>query len=212
MDLLRCRARVLQPLIRRRHPAVPDRLHFGCGDRRVLGWLNADVVGSEWDVDLAGGRLPWPSGSFTVLVGQHVIEHLEMVDELLPLLRELHRVARPGAVLWLTFPDLEKVCAGYAADRGRSLYEDLRRRHGDYEVGPLPVQAVVNHLFHQRGQHKNLFDSELIGWLLAEAGFVGCEILGERQFLDDYPAFPARGDDGLSLYVRARARSANSAS
>lgn len=212
MDLLRFRARLLQPLIRRRHQFIANSLHFGCGDRWVPGWLNVDVVGSQWDVDLAGGHLPWPSGAFDVMVGQHVVEHLDMTEELLPLLRELQRVARADGVLWLSFPDLEKVCDGYVTDRGRALYEDLRRRHADVELGSVPVQAVINHLFHQRGQHKNLFDRELIGWLLDEAGFASCDVLDEQALLRDHPEFPARGDDALSLYVRARVSPSKSAS
>jgi hypothetical protein len=38
-----------------RNASIPNKLHFGCGERKVNGWLNVDLVGSEVDVDLTSG-------------------------------------------------------------------------------------------------------------------------------------------------------------
>lgn len=192
---LRSRRRGLRPPV--------DRLHFGCGTRRVPGWLNVDVRGSEHDVDLAGGSLPWADGVFGAIAAQQVVEHLELRSELLPLLRELWRVARPGAEIWLSCPDLEKVCRMYLEDRGAALLADRQTRYAAKAVEGVPTQHMINLMFHQGGEHRNLFDLELLSWALEQAGWQGCRRTSEPEFLARFPEFPVRNDDFSSLYVTA---------
>lgn len=120
-DLLRLRAR------RRRHRGPwPELLHLGSGSRRVQGWLNADISHSDCDIDMAS-PLPWPDGTFSAIVSQHVIEHFE-IDELIDLLREVRRVLRKDGEAWLSCPDMEKTCRAYLEDRGARLLSDRRAR------------------------------------------------------------------------------------
>ena len=201
-DALRLRARLLHQW-RTVAPAA-SRLHLGCGSRRVPGWLNVDVSGSEYDVDLGCGSLPWPSESFDVVVSQQVIEHLELDSQLLPLLRELRRVLRPGGDIWLSSPDMERVCNAYFCDRGRSLEVDRQSRWPRFALQGKPPQHMINVLFHQAGEHLNLFDFEFLAWTLGAAGFAECVRTSEAQFLARFPDFPRRNDDASSVYVRAR--------
>ncbi|MGW2631169.1 methyltransferase domain-containing protein [Streptomyces chattanoogensis] len=159
---------------------------------------------SECDIDLAAGRLPFPDGSVTVVVMQHVIEHLELRGQLIPLFRELHRVCSDDAELWLSCPDLAKACAAYTADRGQALKEDRCRRWPEYSLDGAPVQQFINDLFQARGKHRNLFDLELLTWALGQAGFSSVERIEEDDLLAAHPEFPPRHDDEQSLYVRAR--------
>jgi predicted SAM-dependent methyltransferase len=201
-DLMRLRARMRMP----GHPQRPasNKLHFGCGSRIVPGWLNVDVDGTEQVVDLASGALPWAGDSFDVIVGQQVIEHLELFSELLPLLHELHRIARPGAEVWVSCPDLEKVCRSYFEHRGADMVADrLTRPHGALGMDGVPSQHMINNMFQQSGEHRNLFDLELLAWALARAGFTRVERVTEGDFLARHPEFPCRNDDYCSLYVRA---------
>lgn len=200
-DLVRLRTRI------RNHwrvaPTEPRRLHFGCGARRVKGWLNVDVVGSEFDIDLTADRLPWNDATFEAFAAQHVVEHLELKHELLPLLKELRRIGRSGAEIWLACPDMERVCRSYLETGGRDILEDRQSRWPDFSLGAMPVQQIVNVTFHQGGEHKNLFDFELLCWALEEAGFAQCERRSEEDFLERFPEFPRRSDDRFSLYVSA---------
>ena len=201
-DLLRAKARMSTK--RTKILPVSTRLHFGCGSRRVKGWLNVDICGSDQDVDLASGFLPWNDAVFETVASQHVIEHLELTTELFPLMRELRRVCRTGAEVWLSCPDLEKVCASYSVDRAKALLED-RDRHRDADAGMdgIPTQHYINLLMTQRGEHKNLFDFEMLQWLLTESGFGQCRRIVEKDFLSRFPEFPKRADDSQTLYVHA---------
>lgn len=203
-DAIRLRARIFQD--RSRPGPIPDKLHFGCGKRHVAGWLNADVCDSEWDVDLACGQLPWKDGTFRVLAGEHVVEHLELQQELLPLLRELRRVAQPGAELWLSCPDMAKVCRSYFDHKGADLIADrlsMEVVSGNLGLDGVPTQQIINHFFHQVSDHKNLFDEELLVWALNKTGFSQVQHVVEKDLLERFPEFPRRGDDYHSIYVRA---------
>ncbi len=202
LDFARMKARV-RTLGRKNNPPPVDRLHFGAGNRRVAGWLNVDLAQSDWDVDL-GTTLPWPDDSFACMVGQQVIEHLDLTQHLRPFLSELKRVGKPGAELWVSCPDMEKVCRAYLSDRGVALKQArLERFPGSVKDPDAPPQHIVNEFFHQNGAHINLFDLELLTWVLQGAGFVDIVRTDEQEFLAKFPEFPHRNDDDVALYVRA---------
>ena len=202
-DVLRLNAR-----FRRigRHDLQPSscQLHLGSGGIHVPGWLNVDVIGSDYDIDFVT-PLPWKSGSFSVIVSQHVIEHLELIDELLPLFSELKRVLlRPGGQIWLSCPDMEKICRLYVDGRTRELVEDRTSLMKRYSLRGAPSQHVVNDLFHQSGEHKNLFDFEMLKWALERNDFTDIRKVDEAELLQRFPGFPARNDDFHTLYVTAQ--------
>jgi predicted SAM-dependent methyltransferase len=207
-DRLRLSARLKHQRGTKKSPES-NQLHFGCGARRVPGWLNVDVAGSECDVDLAS-PLPWTDASFDAVVSQQVIEHLELEQEFEPLLRELARVCRPDAEVWLACPDMERVCRSYLEDRGTALFRDRQTRHQFPWREGMPHSQMVNWLFHQGNEHRNLFDFELLAWVLEQNGFERVERTSEPEFLQRFPEFPKRNDDWLSLYVRARKPTAKS--
>lgn len=200
-DVARLRTRAFQS---HRRPLPSARLHLGCGTRRFPGWLNVDLADSDWNVDLTAVPLPWSDRSFDVIVAQHVIEHLELHEEVLPLLAELHRICRLGAEVWLSTPDMEKVCRHYLADQGEGLLQDRLSRHSRFSLNGAPVQHIVNELFHQGGEHKNLFDFGLLSWALAQAGFTKCSRATEPELLRRHPDVSPRHDDYQSLYVVAQ--------
>jgi predicted SAM-dependent methyltransferase len=204
LDSLRLRARIAAPRVRIA-PPLP-RLHVGSGDRHVPGWTNVDVFGTDPLVDLGAGVLPWHDRVFDAIASQHVIEHLELHSELIPLLRELRRVARPGAEIWLSCPDMEIICRAYFEDRAAALVAD-RIRTATVETGlnGIPPQHFINKIFVQEGEHQNLFDLELLDWTLKQAGFADCRRVSPNEFHARFPEFPAHYADLLSIYVRAEA-------
>jgi SAM-dependent methyltransferase len=56
--------------------------------------------------------LPFADGAFEAAFGSHVLEHLTP-GEAAGVLRELHRVLRPGGIVRIAVPDLDQVIAGY---------------------------------------------------------------------------------------------------
>lgn len=97
--------RVLKSLAPQKPAAT--RLHFGCGRNILEGWLNLDaqaLPGVDLVADLdncSATPLPLPDNAIEEFLGAHVLEHLRHP---LPLMQELHRVARPGARMVLRTP------------------------------------------------------------------------------------------------------------
>lgn len=76
------------------------RLNVGCGRNALPGWINLDgasLPGVDIVTDLEhcdSTPLPIESESIDEFLLQHVLEH---ITRPLPLMQELHRVAKPGA-------------------------------------------------------------------------------------------------------------------
>jgi SAM-dependent methyltransferase len=101
------------------------RLHIGCGDKPLPGWINIDRVaraaGVSTDIDVTD--LPYPDGSVDAVLAEHVFEHFSFAEERL-VWGEMARVLRPGGTLTLEVPDFEWVCATFlaASDDWREFY------------------------------------------------------------------------------------------
>lgn len=79
-------------------------LDVGCGRNKVAGALGLDriaVNGVDVVHDLDHFPYPFPDNSFDEIHARHVIEHVESVGGFLD---ELHRIARPGARLYINTP------------------------------------------------------------------------------------------------------------
>jgi SAM-dependent methyltransferase len=94
------------------------RLHWGCGSVRPPGWINSDIQAGE-GVDLCADildGLPLESDSIDYISSQHALQQLRAYD-IIKALRELRRVLKPGGVLRLCLPDLDKAIAAYVSGR-----------------------------------------------------------------------------------------------
>jgi len=201
-DLLRLRARLCGPR-RYRKPSSPL-MHLGSGSTYVAGWVNVDVAGADVNIDLTARPLPFFDNSFEAVVSQHLIEHLDLETDVFAPVRELLRVLKPGGELWLSTPDMAKICRHYLEDGARVLHEYVRRRDPLSLPQNAPERFVVNTLFFQRGYHRNLFDFELLSWVLCQCGFTDIQRVNEKDILNRFPAFPPRHDDYEVLMVRCR--------
>jgi SAM-dependent methyltransferase len=89
-------------------------LNIGCGNRFHSDWINLDIYPNPPYVAAHNLRhpLPFANNTFEVVYMSHVLEHFNR-DEGLKLLIECHRVCRPGGVIRLAIPDLEKIAILY---------------------------------------------------------------------------------------------------
>lgn len=80
------------------------KLHLGCGNIVLEGWINQDLVklkGVDSVCDLQ--LFPWPyeENSFDELQAHHVLEHL---PDTVKTIEEMHRICRDGAVVNIRVP------------------------------------------------------------------------------------------------------------
>ena len=140
------------------------RLQFGCGAFPAPGWINTNLQPGA-GVDLCGDvrqGLPLPSDSIRYIASMHAVVELPYLD-VVPALRELHRILEPGGVLRLGLPDLERAIDAYRA--GDRAYFSIP----DEETPSLSGKFIVQMTWY--GTNLMMFTFDFARELLERAGF-----------------------------------------
>ena len=89
-------------------------INLGCGSRIHPDWRNLDVNPYVEGVESwkASEGIPAPSQSVDVVYHSHLLEHLQQ-EEGEDLIQECLRVLKPGGILRIVVPDLERICTDY---------------------------------------------------------------------------------------------------
>lgn len=150
-----------QPGARRRLRAS-TRLHLGCGDHKIPGWTNIDLVRSRGVVarDLTK-PMPIDPGSIDYIFTEHFIEHITY-EEACRVLADCHRVLRIGGVLRISTPDLRKLVDEYVAGRTDEWH--------DVDWAPVTPCHLMNEGMRLWG-HQFIYDADELTRALREAGF-----------------------------------------
>jgi predicted SAM-dependent methyltransferase len=109
---------------------VKTYLNLGCGERFHPDWINIDLTSGRSGViahDLAKG-IPFSPDSADAVYLAAVFEHIRRNDAA-NFLREIYRVLKPGGIVRVGVPDLEKICRLYLE---ASLAGDKQAVH-DYD-------------------------------------------------------------------------------
>ena len=158
----------------RRHPVV--RLNIGCGPIIRDGWLNVDI-----DPRLDGAiymdatePLPLRDSSVDVAYSEHMIEHVPL-SAAVAMLRELHRVMKPGGKLRIATPDMDNILQlKRAAPSNLQLHyiQWSNKEFGDGLERTSPQNAcyAMNRMFHA-WEHRFIYDRATLASVIAEAGF-----------------------------------------
>jgi predicted SAM-dependent methyltransferase len=150
--------------LRRLRKGKDWRIHFGCEDKPLEGWINVDGVPNP-RADLfrtSAGPCRWRPGARTAFFSERVIEHFRG-EEADRFSREGYRILKPGGAIRLVTPDLEKFARAYLAD-DRDFF--LR-------ASPEAPEAVnaLNLLFRRSGHLNYIFDYGELERFLRRAGF-----------------------------------------
>ncbi|HEX6364362.1 MAG TPA: methyltransferase domain-containing protein [Albitalea sp.] len=117
------------------------RLHWGCGPNPPPGWLNSDRLRGP-GIDLSGDirdGLALGDASIDYVVAIHALQDLPWAD--IPIaLKELRRVLKPGGVLRLGLPDMDRAIAAY--QRGDAAYFYVPDEHAAAVGAKLVTQLV----------------------------------------------------------------------
>ncbi|MCX5855202.1 MAG: methyltransferase domain-containing protein, partial [Deltaproteobacteria bacterium] len=117
-------------------PLKPFALHLGCGQQRLKGFLNIDMIPSP-AVDLLcdSRRLPLAAGTVSRIETYHMIEHLPRHD-FLEALFEWNRVLEEGGALIIECPDFDATVREYVEGKRFRINNifGLQRHLGDYHL------------------------------------------------------------------------------
>jgi len=139
---------------------MPQMLNLGCGYRFHPAWVNVDIAPAAPEVtrwDVVRG-IPFPDQHFDVVYHSHMIEHLRR-SAVPAFLRECHRALKPGGIMRVATPDLERLCTVYldtlrAADAAdhewmviELLDQTVREKSGGGMLDYLRQQPLANEDF-----------------------------------------------------------------
>jgi SAM-dependent methyltransferase len=176
---------------------TPRKLHVGCFDQAIRGWINLDVTPHLFVARVPGlaaalywaglitndryrqhrqgifrqvrylnaaKKFPYRAGTIECIYSSHLLEHLYPRQADL-FLRECRRVLRPGGVLRLAIPDLDRLVASYDPARAEAFAEQVfeSRRQRD------------------KNAHHWHYNQDSLGRALQAAGFWNVRRCGPRQ-------------------------------
>jgi predicted SAM-dependent methyltransferase len=201
------------------------KLQIGCGGNVLGGWLNSDLnpvrslgvcIANRRAGEGASGHgprplrdlvfvdatkpLPFRDGVFDYVFSEHMIEHIPFGDAQ-GLLREIHRVLKPGGLLRLSTPDLHFLIDLYGQQK-----TEVQQRYVAWAVetflpreqtpaGPLDADTFVINNFVRNWGHQFIYDQKTLWSALASAGFSG---MTRRQ--------PGESDDVNLLGIESHGR------
>jgi len=78
------------------------KLNLGCGDKKRAGYVNVDNCGDpDFLHDLSVFPWPWADDSVDEVFSEHFLEHVEDYEKTV---LEIHRILKPGGVIWFKVP------------------------------------------------------------------------------------------------------------
>jgi len=149
------------------------KLHLGSFiNMFYYGWINIDIIDlSDFakrnkyifqQLDITNG-LPYDDNTVDLIFSSHLIEHLTM-EEGLNLLRECHRVLKPGGMLRIATPDAKHLMTKYLDGEIRE-YGHINK---NVEMAETDLDALLHLLF---SGHKTVYDYTRLYKLFRKAGF-----------------------------------------
>ena len=181
-----------QRLARRFQQLSVNRLHVGCGNILIKGWMNILYERREeyGRIQNKNGALrlnynllkTWPMNdeSIEYIAGSHFIEHLDL-NAGMKFAAECFRVLKKGGVLRLSCPDLEIYARNYAENNEEFFKNDLIREWCCFKKAVTPGEIFVAKAYDSGGAHKWFYDFASLKHVLEEAGFTDCRKKGRLE-------------------------------
>lgn len=180
---------------RRKLRSAPSlRLHLGAAATYLDGWCNVDYARPGRRLDLRWDLrrpLPLPDGCAEAVFSEHLFEHIPYPG-VLALLRECHRLLRPGGVCRIGVPDFERYARAYVGEN---------RLIDQYRPGAPTKALAVAEIFFLHG-HRSSYDFATLATMATASGFTAVERSeAGRGRISPCPDSPSRAVE--TLYVDA---------
>lgn len=142
-------------------------LNLGSGDKPLKDYVNIDSR-EECNPDLVCDirKLPYGDGTVDRILASDILEHVGRL-EVEAVLKEWHRILKPGGILIIKTPNVDTIIDAY-------------------QVKKIPFDELVRKLYGNQGYiedtHRSGFNPETLKQLLASVGF---KIIKIEEILSD---------------------------
>lgn len=181
----------------------PVNLNVGSGGRGFNSWINIDAMRHHKDLFFACDIrkiLPIKSSSVDRIFAEHVIEHLDFRNDIPTTFSEFYRILKLGGRIRIIVPDGKRYAQAYVS----GVDEEWKTLGMEELPTDMPTHmCMLNHIFHQGGEHLFCYDFETMKYALERAGFHSVEHLNYGVSRDSILCIDREEHSKYSLYVEA---------
>jgi predicted SAM-dependent methyltransferase len=147
-------------------------VNIGCGPFGRRGWVNLDVMKMPMGSLRFDCRrsLLFSDSSVKRIRCEHFLEHLDRHEEVPRLLKDCFRVLQQGGILRIVVPDAVSYIRAYCTG-DKEAWLALGWNLDDLPPDLMTRMDIINHVFHQGGEHLYAYDFETLESCLMSAGF-----------------------------------------
>jgi len=149
------------------------KLHLGCGNNIIDGWLNSDIFPKSNHVvriDVTK-TYPFDDGTFDYVFSEHMIEHVSYVQGQ-HMLNECFRVLKYGGKIRISTPDLSFLISLYQSEKSELQKKFIRWATETFiDSAPYFEDTFVINNFVRDWGHKFIYDEKVLSFSLEKAGF-----------------------------------------
>lgn len=149
------------------------KLHLGCGERPLEGWLNSDYFPkspSVLEMDVTK-KFPFNDSIFDYVFCEHLIEHITYLNGNF-MLAESFRVLKPGGKIRISTPDLNFLIELYGKEKNSRQTEYVKWCAVRFPKNVLyPEDVFVINNFVRDWGHRFIYDEKTLNRSLQIAGF-----------------------------------------
>lgn len=157
------------------------KLHVGCGDIILKGWLNADYYPKSDKILYldATKRFPFNNDEFDYIFCEHMIEHIAYTEGMI-MLSECFRILKSGGKLRISTPDLQFLIGLYSNDKSNLQCDYIKWAIDTFiRYSPCYQDTFVINNFVRDWGHKFIYDEKVLRASLEKLGFTNitrCEL------------------------------------
>jgi len=164
------RSRVIENYLRS-HPV--GKLQLGSGPKLLDGWLNTDCSLFFQGKCFLDAKRPFPfeDKTFNYVFAEHLIEHLTYPKGV-AMLRECHRVLKPGGSIRVASPDLHILAGLYTPEKTEAQKQFIKTMVDNWlpDIRIYKESFVINNSVRNWG-HKFIYDQETLTAAMESVGF-----------------------------------------
>lgn len=159
------------------------RVNLCCGRQKVAGYFGIDVLeGVDLKWDLSRHDLPFATSSLDVIICMSAINYFTRMRAQ-QLVREMHRVLRPGGICRVGVQDLRSLAERYIQEDNEFFFQKLPDGRDRFE-GPTIGDKFAAWFYGyaiDAFRCEYFYDFESLAYLFKQAGFLAVERKAYRE-------------------------------